>query len=462
MKVIICGAGRVGTSIAAYLSREAHHDIILVDLDQALINAASEKFDVKGVCGHAGHPDTLVKAGIKDADLLIAVTELDEVNMVACQVGHSLFNVPKKIARLRDRSYLDQQWSNLFSRNHMPIDSIISPEEEVANAIIQRLSVPGTTNDIILAKGQAHMIGIACLDDCPLLNTQLKQLPHLFPELRFDVMAVFRGYDYLPVTPDMQFEPGDEVYVLAEEETLDRIRAIFGHHEEKSHSFVVIGGGNIGARVAQSIKRRNTKRSVMLVEASAQSADNLAVSMAGEGITVIHGDGLDQTIMQEANMAITDTAVLVTNDDECNIIGGVIAKKQGCGRVISLVNKADYASLAYDLGLDTLINPSAITVSTILRQVRKGRIRNIHTVRDGALEIIEAEISENSRMAGMNKAEIMAFNAHIRLGAIVRDGVFIIADDDTVIQAGDEVVITTPQHCAVEIEKLFSVAAEIF
>ena len=462
MKVIICGAGRVGTSIAAYLSREAHHEIILIDTQPDLVAMASERFDIKGVAGHASHPETLVKAGVKDADVVIAVTELDEVNMVATQVAHSLFNVPKKIARLRDQSYLDAQWSNLFSRNHMPIDSIISPEVEVANAIIQRLSIPGTTNDIILANGAAHCIGIACDDDCPLLNTQLKQLPTLFSDLDFSVMAIFRGYDSIPVTDDAQFMAGDEVYVLAPEGNLDRIRAIFGHYEQQAHSFAIIGGGNIGARVAQSIKRQNKKHSVKLVEAGKQRANDLATELSGMGITVINGDGLDQTIVEEAGIAATDTCVLVTNDDECNVIGGIIAKKQGCGRVISLVNKVDYASLAYDLGLDTLINPSAITVSTILRQVRKGRIRNIHTIRDGALEVIEAEIAENARIVGMSQTDLLAVNANIRIGAIVRGGVFTCTHDDTTIQAGDMLVLAMPQSCAGEVESLFSAAVEIY
>lgn len=462
MKVIICGAGRVGSSIAAYLSREPHHEIILIDTQGDLVSKASEIYDVKGVTGHAAHPDVLVRAGVREADAIIAVTELDEVNMVATQVAHSLFNVPKKIARLRAPSYLDAQWSNLFSRNHMPIDSIISPEYEVANAIIQRLSIPGTTNDIILTGGGVHCIGLTCEDDCPLLNTQLKQLPTLFSDLDFSIIAIFRGYDSIPVTEDAQFRPGDEVYVLAKEDDLDRVRAIFGHHERQSHSFVIIGGGNIGARVAQSIKRQNKKHSVKLVEANKDRATFLAADIAGQGITIIQGDGLDQNIVNEAEIARTDTAILVTNDDECNVIGGVIAKKQGCERVISLVNKVEYASLAYDLGLDTLINPSAITVSTILRQVRKGRIRNIHTIRDGALEVLEAEIPDNAKIVGMNQQDLSDLNPNIRIGAVIRGEEITIASPAGAIQAGDKVVLSVPQSCASELEGLVSAHVEIY
>lgn len=462
MKVIICGAGRVGTSIAAYLSREPHHEITIIDLDAALIAKASERYDVKGVVGHAAHPEVLVQAGIKDADILIAVTHLDEVNMVACQIAHSLFHVSKKIARLRERSYLDPSWSNLFSRNHMPIDAIISPERAVAGAIIQRLSTPGTTNNIVLEQGDVHLVGIHCPDDCPLLNTQLKQLPNLFSGLPFEIMAIFRGYEHIPITPDSQLEAGDEVYVLTGKDDVDRVRAIFGHFEEKAHSFVVIGGGNIGSRVAKSIKQHNKKHSVKLIENNAENAKSLAVDLNDLGITIIQGEGLDQAIMQEANIGNTDTVILVTNDDECNIIGGVIAKKQGCGRVISLVNKIDYSGLAYDLGLDTMINPSAITVSTILSMVRCGRIRNIHSLRDGALEVTEVEVSSHSPLLGMSQSEVAALNSHIRIGAIYRDEALLFLNDDLRIQADDHLIIAAPQSCAAEVERLFSQDAEEF
>ena len=253
MRVIICGAGQVGYNIAEYLAKE-ENDVTVVDIGRELISRINDELDVNAILGHASNPDTLKLAGANDADMIVAVTQSDEVNMVACQIGHSLFGIPKKIARVREQAYLQPEWSNLFSRAHMPIDVIISPEVIVAQDIYQRLAVPGTTFVNILADGLAHMIGVVCEEDCPVINTPLGQLNNLFPDLSFQVLAILR--DNKPIIPDEtdQLEVDDEVFFIVDTKHLKRVMTAFGHEEDEARRIVIAGGGNIGITLAKLIQ----------------------------------------------------------------------------------------------------------------------------------------------------------------------------------------------------------------
>ena len=231
MRVIVCGAGQVGYSIAAYLCKE-DNDVTVIDTNARLMAQINDELDVNGITGHASNPEILNMAGANEADMLIAVTHSDEVNMVACQVGHSLFSVPKKIARIRQQDYLMPAWSNLFSRAHMPIDVIISPEQVIAEDIYERLSVPGTTFVITLAEGKAHMVGVICGEDCPVVNTPIRQLESLFSGLSFKIMGILRNNKPIIPTADEQLFIGDEVYFVADTRHLGRVMSAFGHEEK--------------------------------------------------------------------------------------------------------------------------------------------------------------------------------------------------------------------------------------
>jgi trk system potassium uptake protein TrkA len=458
MKVIVCGAGQVGFSIARYLALE-DNDVIVIDQSPELIRRISDTVDVQGLVGHASHPDVLERAGAKDADMIIAVTYADEVNMVACQVAHSLFQVPKKIARVRHQSYLQPIWANLFSRDHMPIDVIISPEIEVARAVIRRLQVPGAFEMIPMADGRVKLIGVRCADDCPLVRTPLRQLTQLFPDLNIVVVGLVRDSKAIIPNADDQMMPGDEVYFVVESEQSTRAMAAFGHEEPEARRLLILGGGNIGLFLAEEIERGLGWINTKVIENNPKRAELVAGRLSRT--IVLQGDVLDAEILEEANVAATDTVVAVTNDDETNILASLLAKRYGSSRAITLINKATYEPLITTLGIDVVVSPRNITVSTILQHVRRGRIHAVHTLREEFGELIEAEAMETSPLVGLplNAAKLPS---SVLVGALVRDGQVIIPRGNTVIQAKDRVVLFAAKDAIRSVEKMFSVRLEYF
>jgi trk system potassium uptake protein TrkA len=458
MQVIICGAGQVGSNIARYLSSE-DADITVIDQSPELVHKISDSLDVQGVVGFASHPDVLERAGAPDADMVIAVTYADEVNMVACQICHSLFDVPTKIARVRHQSYLEPMWANLFSRDNMPIDVIISPEIEVARAIARRLEIPGAFDVIPLADGRVSMIGVHCTEECPILETPLRELTDLFPNLHLVVVGISRdGRGFVP-TPEHELLPGDNVYFVAETAHLDRAMAAFGHEEQEARRVIIVGGGNTGLGLAKMVEDRQRRVSLKLIEVTKKRAEFVAQTL--ERTVVIHGNALDTEILEEANVGAVETVIAVSNDDEVNILASLLAKRFGCQRAVTLVNKTSYAPLMGPLGIDTVVSPRAITVSSILQHVRRGRIRSVHAFSEGFGELIEAEALETSSLVGVPIRE-----AHLPpgviIGALVRDDAVIIPRGDTVVRVGDLVIIFAATEVVKKVEKLFAVKLEFF
>jgi trk system potassium uptake protein TrkA len=459
MKVVICGAGQVGFSIARYLSAEGN-DVTVIDQSPDLIGKVNESLDVQAIVGHASHPDVLESAGVSDADMIIAVTFADEVNMVACQIAHSIFNVPTKIARIRQQSYLEPMWADLFSRDHMPIDVIISPELEVARAISRRLAVPGAFDMIPLADDRVRVIGVRCGKDCPVINTPLRQLTGLFPDLNISIVGIARGEDaFVPHSADQMFA-GDEVYFVADTQHVPRALATFGHEErqEALRRITIIGGGNIGLNLARYVEKMENVTG-RIIEHDNGRARRIVPMLHDTQVT--HGDALDTAILEETNIQNADTVVSVSNDDETNILASLLAKRYGVERTIALVNRDTYTPLVTTLGIDVLVNPRAITVSTILQHIRRGRIRSVHSLRDGFAEVIEAEALETSPLVGSPLSEI-SLPPDVIIGAIVRDGEVIIARSTSVIESGDRVILLSAAHSVKKVEKMFSVRLEFF
>ena len=458
MKVIVCGAGQVGYSIARYLAQE-DNDVTVVDQSQQLTRKIADTLDIKTVNGFASHPDILEQAGAADADMLIAVTQSDEVNMIACQVGHSLFNITTKIARVRQQGYLEPKWANLFTRDHMPIDVIISPEREVASAIARRLRMPGAFDLISLVGDLVKLVGVRLNADCPVVNTPLRQLTQLFPDLNVRIVGIVRAGD--PVSPvgDEQLMPGDEVYFVCDHEHLDRAMAAFGHEEREARRIVVFGGGNIGQFLTQQIEAENPSVNIKIIEKDKTHAEIAARNLKRS--VVLLGDVLDSDILEEANVSAAEAVVAVTNDDETNILAALLAKRQGSARAITLVNSEAYAPLVPDLGIDVVVSPRHITVSTILQHVRRGRIHSVHTLRDGFGELIEAEALETSPLVGQPLGESDLPDG-VLVGAVVHDGEVIIPRSSTVIQTGDRVVLLAPAEAVRQVEKMFAVQLEFF
>jgi trk system potassium uptake protein TrkA len=457
MKVIICGAGQVGYHIASYLASE-QNDVTVIDQAADLIARVNESLDVQAFVGNASLPDVLENAGAADADMIIAVTFADEVNMVACQVAHSLFNVPTKIARIRQHSFLEPVWADLFSREHLPIDVIISPEIEVAQAISRRLAVPGAFDMIPLAEDKVRVIGVRCTADCPIVNTPLRQLTELFPDLHIVVVGIVHEENaFIPKSTD-QMVPGDEVYFVADTEHVPRALAAFGYQEQEAHRMVIIGGGNIGLNLAKLIEA-TPDMTARIVERDQARARKIASMLPDTMVT--WGDGLDAEILEEINIRSADTVVAITDDDETNILGSLLAKRYGVERTIALANKTTYSSLVTTLGIDVLVNPRAITVSTILQHIRRGRIRAVHSLRDGFGEIIEAEALETSPLVGSQIRE-GKLPSGVIIGAIVRDGAVIIPRGDTDVRARDRVILLATSGSVKKVEKLFAVRLEFF
>ncbi len=459
MKVIVCGAGQVGSNIARQLAAE-DIDVIVIDQSPDLIRKIGDSLDVQAMVGFASHPDVLERAGASEADMLIAVTFADEVNMVACQVAHSLFNVPTKIARVRSQSYLNPIWADLFSRDNLPIDVIISPEIEVANAIARRLQVPGAFDMIPLADGKVSVIGVRVGDECPVANTPLRQLTELFPELHIVVVGIFRDGEPIVPSSDDQMLPGDDVYFVCDSEHIERSMAAFGYDNVgEARRIVIIGGGNIGLYLAREIEAEHEGVKVKIIEIDRERAQEVAQAL--DHTIVLHGDGLDPELLEEANVRAAEMVVAVSNDDEVNILSSLLAKRSGCPRAVTLVNNMAYEALITTLGVDVVVNPRDITASTILQHIRRGRIRSVHSLREGLGEIIEAEALETAQIVGAPLKEVRLPKGLI-LGAIVRDGQVVMPRPETVVNTGDRVVIFAATEAIRKVEKLFSVRLEYF
>lgn len=459
MRVIICGAGQVGFSIASYLARE-DNDITVIDTNAKRIGQVNAELDANGLTGHAANPDILDRAGAKEADMIIAVTSSDEVNMVACQVAHSLFNVPRKIARIRERAFLDPAWSNLFSRAHMPIDVIISPEVEVAKTIAKRLSVPGSTHLLPLADNRLYMVGVRCTDDTPVIQTPLRQLTQLFPDAQVTVAGIIRdGRNFIP-TADDQMLPGDEVFFIVDAGQVERMMSTLGHSSEQARSIVIVGGGNVGYCLTRELQELNADIHIKIIEHNLERAQHLSELL--KDTTILNGDGLDRALLDEASIDTAHTMVAVTDDDETNILSSLLSRQAGCKRQITLVNKPTYNTLIGSLGLGTIVSPRATTVSTIMQYVRRGRIKAVHNIRDGFGELIEAEASDSCPIANRAIGDL-DLPSGIFIGALVReDGTVIMGRRDTVIRPGDHVVVMALADQARKVEKLFSVHVDLF
>ena len=458
MKVLICGAGQVGFGIAERLSAE-NNDVSIIDNSASMVQRVSDILDVRGFVGHGSQPDVLDEAGARDADMIIAVTLHDEVNMVACQVAHSLFNIPTKIARIRAQSYLEPHWHDLFSREHMPIDVIISPEIEVGEMVLRRLSLPGAFETVSFGDGAISVVGVSCEEDCPVVDTPLTQLTELFPDLPAVVIAVVRdGQLFVPHGGD-HLIAGDDAYFVAPNDQVERTLNIFGHDEQQAARVIIAGGGNIGLYVANRLEELQSSTRLKLIESNRERAVEIAEQL--NHTVVLHGSSLDEEVLKEADVSNADTMIALTNDDQVNILSCIMSDRLGCDRALCLLNNASYTAMVRSLGIEASINPRGITVSRVLEHVRRGRIRAVHSIQNGAGEIIEAEALDTSPLVGRPLREIDLPDG-LRVGAILRDGEVRIPNGETEIKAHDRVVLFATAENVHEVEQMFRVSLEFF
>lgn len=457
MRLIICGAGRVGYGLATRLAVE-NNTVTVVDTSADLIRKITTGLDVRGVVGHGSHPDVLVRAGVENADMIIAVTHHDEINMVACQIAHSLFDVPTKVARVRAQSYLDAKYNDLYSRENMPIDIIISPEIEIGKSILRRLSTPGAFNVVPFADGLVQFLGVRIGEDCPIIDTPIRQIPDLFEGLHAAIVGIRRDGVLFAPNPDDPLEVGDDAYFVTRAEHSQRLLEVVGTRESRARHVVIIGGGSIGSYVARALEKQPGVR-VRMIENNKARAEFAATDLPKT--VILHGDAMDAAVQEEAGAATADIVIALTNDDKTNILASVLGKKLGARHTIALLNEQPMQDLQKDLGIDMVIDPRASTVSSILRHVRRGRILDVYMLDQGAAEVLEGEVLETSIFAGKMLSEV-GISDGVAIGAIVRNGRVMMPKPTLVLKEGDRVVLMAERSALRDIEALFRVGVELY
>lgn len=457
MNILILGAGEVGFNIAQRLAIEGNN-VVVVDLDQACLQRVSDSMDVKTIWGHASHPSILAQAGAENTDLLIAATTNDEVNMIACQVAHSLYQVPTKIARVREADYVTCS-NGLFGRDELPIDHIIFPEQEAARAIVKRVQISSAVDAQDFSDGQVQLIGLRVAPKTLLAGLQFNELHDVLQDLRVYIVAHEHNRRWRVPNAEDVILAGDSIYAAVKQEQVEGfLREVGAAFETCCHkSVMIIGGGNVGYLVAQQLEKMNIKPKI--IEHNPQRALWLAEHLKNS--TVISGSALDRELLEEENIDKMDDFLALTNDDETNILASLIAKKYKVNHIVTLVNRAIYNDLIYEMGLDVTVSPRLTTVSSILSHIRKGRVLATACLGDGSLEVIEAEALETSAILNAPLKQLKLPPQTV-VGAVVRNGNVIIPNGQTCIQPHDHVLMVTTHTSVAAVEKLFQVHLEFF
>ncbi len=458
MNIIICGAGRVGFTIAKLLS-EQDHSITVIDQSSEDIQKINDSLDVKAIVGKGTHPSILEKANATEADMIIAVTRNDEINMLICQIAYSIFKIQKKIARIRSQDYLNPKFTRVYNKENLPIDVIISPEIEIAKSIQRKLEAPGALDSVPFSENNIRLLEILIKDNCKLIDHKLNELTNKFPKLDANIIAIVRkDKTFIPKKTD-QIECDDKIYVIINSSQMEETLNAFGHEEKISKKLLIIGGGNIGFNLAKNLEESLESVRVKIVEKDKVRAEYLANNL--NNTIIINGNGLDEETLDEANLGEAETVLALTNDDEDNLMVSVLVEKFAKDqkdiedkRTMALINKPNYSLLQSSLKIDDIIDPRMNTVSSILKHIHKGSIENAYTISNGEYEVIEAEIIETSEL--INK-EIKNANLpeEIRIGAVLRDKKVIIPRSEFIFQKDDSVVFIAKSDSIPIVENLF-------
>jgi trk system potassium uptake protein len=462
MNIIICGAGRVGFTIAKILSEQSH-SITVIDQSSEDIQKIDDTLDVKSIVGKATYPSILEKANASDADMIIAVTRNDEINMLICQIAFSIFNVQKKIARIRSQDYLNPKFTKVYSKENLPIDVIISPELEIAKSIQRKLEAPGALDNVPFADNKIRLLEILINEKCTLKDTKLNELTKKFPKLNANIMGVIREEKFVVLKKNDIMLQNDKAYVIINASQMNDTLNAFGHNEKVSNKILIIGGGNIGFNLAKSLEESFDSARVKIIEKNKERAELIASEL--NNTIIINGDALDEEVLLEANIEEVQTVLALTNDDEDNLMVSVLVEKftkdnseLSDKRTMSLINKPNYSLLQSSLKIDDFIDPRMNTVSSILKHIHKGTIENAYSILNGEYEIIEAEIIETSEL--INK-ELKNSNLpdEIRIGAILRGNEVIIPRSNFVFKKEDIVVLLAKKDFLHVVENMFRISS---
>ena len=462
MNIIICGAGRVGFAIAKILTEQGH-SITVIDQSSEDIYKIDETLDVKSIVGKGTYPSILEKANASDADMIIAVTRNDEINMLICQIAFSIFNVPKKIARIRSQEYLNPKFTKVYNKENLPIDVIISPEIEIAKSLLRKLEAPGALDNVPFADNKIRLLEILINEKCSLKDIKLNELTKKFPKLNANIMGVIRGGKFVTIKKNDIMINNDKAYVIIDASQMKDTLAAFGHNEKISNKILIIGGGNIGFNLAKNIEESLDSTRVKIIEKNKERAELIASEL--NDTIVVNGDALDEEVLIEANLDESQTVLALTNDDEDNLMVSVLVEKFANDknnsiekRTMALINKPNYSLLQSSLKIDDIIDPRMSTVSSILKHIHKGTIENAYSVLNGEYEIIEAEIIETSEL--INK-ELKNSNLpdEIRVGAVLRGEKVIIPRSNFIFKKEDTVVLLAKKDFLHVVENMFRISS---
>ena len=456
MNIIICGAGRVGYTIAKLLS-EQDHSITVIDQSSDDIQKINDDLDVKSIVGKATYPSVLEKANAEDADMIIAVTRNDEINMLICQIAFSIFKIGKKIARIRSQDYLNPKFSLVYNKENLPIDVIISPEVEIAKSIQRKLEAPGAIDNVPFADNKIRLLEIDVNEKCPLINIELNKITKKFPKLEANILGVVREDKFKILKKNDVLKLNDKAYVIINSSQMQLTLDAFGHNEKISNKFLIIGGGNIGFNLAKNLESSHESARIKIIEKNKERAEYIANELNNS--LVINGNGLEEDVLKEANIDDSETVLALTNDDEDNLMVSVLVEKFSKDkRTMALINKPNYSILQSSLKIDDLIDPRMNTVSSILKHVHKGTIETAYSISNGDYEVIEAEIIDSSELIDK---ELRNSNLpeNIRIGAVLRKNDIIIPSSKFIFKKKDIVVFLAKRDQLPVVENLFRISS---
>ncbi len=456
MNIIICGAGRVGFTIAKLLT-EQDHSVTIIDQSSEDIQKLNEALDVKAIVGKATYPSILEKADAANADMIIAVTKNDEINMLICQIAYTVFNVSKKIARIRSQDYLNPKFSKVYNKENLPIDVIISPELEIAKSIQRKLEAPGALDNVPFAENKIRLIEISVDEKCPIADIKLNELTKRFPELNANILGVVRKNNFVILKKTDVMKIDDKAYILINSSQMQKTLEAFGHNEKISNKILIIGGGNIGFNLAKNIEQTFEEARLKIIEKNKERAKEIANEL--NNTIIINGDGLDEDVLNEANLEEVETVIALTNDDEDNLMVSVLVEKFSKNkRTMALINKPNYSLLQSSLKIDDLIDPRMNTVSSILKHVHKGTIENAYTILNGEYEVIEAEIIETSELINKELKNV-DLPEEIKIGAVLRKNEVIIPRSNFIFKKDDTVVLLAKRDLLPVVENMFRISS---
>jgi trk system potassium uptake protein TrkA len=453
MKILILGAGQVGSSAAYHLSREEANEVTVVDMRPDVLRELQDRLDIRTVVGHAAHPEVLDRAGANDADIVVALTDTDETNMVACQVAYTLFHTPTKIARIRAAEYMNAK--DLFTQDAIPVDVRISPEQLVCEYIEQLILFPGASQVLDFADGRVRLVGVKADRDGLLVGQRIATLKEHVPNTEGRIAAIYRQGKAMLPEGDTVIQEGDEVFFIADRKDIRVFMSEMRRLEEPVRRVVIAGGGNIGLRLALALEQTNQ---VKIIERNPQRARYISEQL--NKAIVLVGDAADEELLLEENIDNVDVFCALTDSEEANILSSMLAKRLGSHKVMALINRASYVDLVEAGSIDIAISPQQVTIGSLLAHVRRGDVVKVHSLRRGAAEAIEAIAhgkEGESKVVG-RKIEDIELPKGAAIVTIVRDGRVIIAHHDTVIETDDHVILFLTDRRRIEnLEKLFQV-----